>query len=577
MAKDVSTVILETLASVGVRQIFGIPGDAINGLVDAVRRQDLIEFVTVRHEEAAAFAASAQAKLTGTLGVVVGTAGPGAAHLLNGLYDASLDSAPVLAITGQVESSLLGADSHQELDLQDLFGDVAAFTETLVNPEQMPELIHAAVRQAIGNRTVSHLVIPSDLALAPVPESNTSFYVPGGWRARPCDEDLEAAAHLIGEASAMTLLVGIGARDAAAEVLALAEHLHAPIIKTLRAKDLIPDEHPLVIGGLGLLGTEPAVHAIERTDLLLMVGTDFPYEDFYPEKAKTIQIDIDRTHIGRRTRVDVGLIGESEESIRALLPIVSASTDRRHLERAQAEMREWLEQMRQAESDDSVPIRPQRVAAEIARAAGPGTIYLCDTGAVTVWAARNLRLQEGDRFTLSSNLASMAFALPAAIGAQFAYPDSRVVALAGDGGFSMLIGDLITAVAHDLPITVVVFNNSKLGLIQMEQEAEGMPEFATRLANPDFGEVARAMGAEGHRVEAPDELGPALATAMASPRPAVVDVVVNPEEITMPPRIEPRFVLGYARAKLKEIAGKGVQEPGLAPLKEPVKRLTDRL
>ena len=577
MAKDVSSVILETLASVGVRQIFGIPGDAINGLVDAIRRQDSIEFVTVRHEEAAAFAASAQAKLTGRLGVVVGTAGPGAAHLLNGLYDANLDSAPVLAITGQVESSLLGADAHQELDLQDLFGDVADFTETLVNPEQMPELIHAAVRTALGARAVSHLVIPSDLALAGVPNPDTSLVLPSGSQVRPADQDLDAAVGLIEEASAVTLLVGIGARDAVAEVLQLAERVNAPIIKTLRAKDLIPDEHPLVIGGLGLLGTEPAVHAIERTDLLIMIGTDFPYEDFYPESAKVIQIDVDRTHIGRRTHVDVGLVGESQESVQGLLSNLSAATDRRHLERAQSEMRDWWERMRDAEGDDSIPIRPQRVAAEIARAAGPGTIYLCDTGAVTVWAARNLRLQEGDRFTLSSNLASMAFALPGAIGAQFAYPDSRVVALAGDGGFSMLIGDLITAVTHHLPITVVVFNNSKLGLIQMEQEAEGMPEFATRLDNPDFAEVARAMGAEGHRVERPEELGPALAAAMASARPAVVDVVVNPEEITMPPRIEARFVLGYARAKLKEMVGQGQKEAGLGALEEPVKRLTDRL
>ena len=577
MSQDVSSVILDTLASVGVKQIFGIPGDAINGLVDAVRRQDRIEFVTVRHEEAGAFAASAQAKLTGRLGVVVGTAGPGAVHLLNGLYDAKLDRAPVLAITGQVESSLLGSDSHQELDLQDLFRDVAAFTETLVNPAQMPELVHSAVRTALGRGAVSHLVIPSDLALAPVPDSRTSLFLPEGWHSRPCDADLEAAARLVAEASGITLLVGTGARQAVPDVLELAEKVKAPIIKTLRAKDLIPDDHPLVIGGLGLLGTEPAVEAVERTGLLIMIGTDFPYEDFYPKKAKTIQIDIDRTHLGRRTPIEVGLIGEAHESLRALIPLLEEATDTGHLEKAQDEMRSWDKHMADAENDDSVPIRPQRVAAEIARASKPGTIFLCDTGAVTVWGARNLTLKEGDRFTLSANLASMAFALPAAIGAQFAYPDSPVVALAGDGGFSMLIGDLITAVTYELPITVVVFNNSKLGLIQMEQEAEGLPEFATRLDNPNFAEVARAMGAEGFRVEQPDELGTALSAAMASPRPTVVDVVVNPEEITMPPRLEPRFVLGYARAKIKEIVGKGSKEPGLGPLEEPLKRLTDRL
>ena len=555
MAKDLSTAILDSLHQVGVRHIFGIPGDAINGLVDAARRHEHVDFVTVRHEEAGAFAASAQAKLSGSLGVVAGTAGPGAIHLLNGLYDAKLDGASVLAITGQVDSSLLGTSAQQEVKLGRLFDDVAVFNETVVNPGQMPLVAHNAIREALARNGVTVLVLPADLALAEVESRPTQVIIAPQATPGPPRDEIQRAAELLNESEAVTILVGIGAAGAVSLVLEGANRLQSPIIKSLRAKALVSDEHPLVIGGLGLLGTTAAVEAIERTDVLFMIGTDFPFPDFYPRNARCIQLDIDPTHIGRRNPVDIALVGDAEETLTALVPQLDQRTNGKHLARARDAMSEWEDEMLAAETDDAVPIRPQRLAASIGEHTSPGTIFICDTGAVTAWVARHLKLRQGDRFTLSSSLASMAFGLPGAIGAQLAYPDRPVVALAGDGGFSMLIGDLMTAVELELPLTVVVFNNSKLGLIQIEQEAEGLPEHSTGLSNPDFAEVARAMGAQGWRVEHPDELDGALKSAFDSDSVAVVDVVINPEEVTLPPKVEPRFAFGYARAKLKELIG----------------------
>lgn len=577
MARDVSTVMLDALAKAGVSHIFGTPGDAINGLVDATRRHDSIEFVTVRHEEAGAFAAGAQAKLTGSLGVVAGTAGPGAIHLLNGLYDAKLDGAPVLAITGQVESSLIGGAAHQEIDLQALFEDVAVFSETIVDVGQMPRMIHDAIREALTARGVSHIVVPSNLALANVPDSDQDLLLPPATRPLPDGSALERAALLLNEARAPTILVGIGARDAVDDLLLLAEALGAPIIKTLRAKDLIPDDHPLVIGGLGLLGSGASVSAMERTDVLLMVGTDFPYLDFYPKNAKVVQIDIEAMHIGRRTNVEVPVVADASLAVTALNERCDRHEMRDHLEKARAEADDWDASMATAEADDSVPIRPQRLARTIREHSPEGSVFVVDTGAVTVWAARHLPLTRGDRFILSASLASMAFALPGAIGAKVAFPERNVVALAGDGGFSMLVGDLMTAVDLGLAFTVVVFNNSKLGLIKMEQEEEGLPEYATALSNPDFAEVARAMGAEGWRVERPEELGPALTSAMAARGPAVVDVVVNAEELTMPPKISPGLVYRYAKAKVREIFGADDVADPIEDVKDALRQTFERV
>lgn len=563
---NVSSVLLEVLTELGVRHVFGIPGDAINGLLDEIRKQDVIEFVHVRHEEAGAFAAVGQAKLTGTLGVCVGTAGPGAIHLLNPLYDAKLDRVPVLAITGQVETAKLGTRYHQEVDLYTLFKDVAAFNETVVNPEQMPGLAVHACQTALARGAVAHLSLPVDIATAPIPEPGRHRVFGGAAETTPCAADLDAAAELLNGAERVTILAGIGTSGAARELVETAQILSAPIVKTLRAKDVVPDEHPHSVGGLGLLGTRPAVDAVEGCDALLMVGTDFPYEDFYPQGAKAVQIDLDPNSLGRRYPVDVGVLGHTHLALRELASRLTPKTDRAFLASAQESMRDWWAKAGEAESDDSVPIRPQRVAATVGRLAADDAIFLCDTGAVTVWAARHLRVRGTQRFALSSSLASMAFALPAAIGAQLAFPERQVVALCGDGGFTMLMADLLTAVDRGLPLTVVVFNNGKLGLIQMEQESQGFPEYQTSLRNPDFAEFARLCGGDGITVTEPAALEPALRQALASERPFVVDVHVNPTEVTMPPKIQTRFALGYAVAKAKEMLGRGDRDPGLAPL-----------
>jgi thiamine pyrophosphate-dependent acetolactate synthase large subunit-like protein len=446
----------------------------------------------------------------------------------------------------------------------------------VVDPAQVPSIVVNAVQTALAERTVAHLTLPLDLASARVSDTELRSILGVSAETAPCEADLDSAAAVLNKAERVTMLVGAGARAASGETLDVAEALGAPIVKTLRAKDIIPDDHSLCVGGLGLLGTVPAVEAIEDADVLLMVGTDFPYEDFYPSQAKAVQIDLDAAHLGRRFPVDVGLVGHSHLALQLLRPRLQTKNDRAHLEKARQSMGEWRTKMATSELSDDVPLRPQRVAATIGRTADDDAIFVCDTGAVTVWAARNMGIRKGQRFTLSSSLASMAFSLPGAIGAQLAFPDRQVIALAGDGGFTMLMSDFLTAVDLKLPITVVVFNNHKLGLIQMEQESQGFPEFQTALRNPDFAEFGRLCGGEGEVVRAPDELEPVLRRAISSNRPWIVDVHINPNEVVVPPKILGRFVLGYAVSKVKEMMGKGDREGGLDPLGDLTPLIDDR-
>lgn len=570
--RSVSQVLLDVLAEAGVRRIYGIPGDAINSLVDAIRQQDTIEFVQVRHEEAGALAASAEAKLTGRLTACAGTAGPGAIHLLNGLYDAKLDHAPVLAITGQVETEYLGSEYHQEVDLYTLFKDVAAFNQVVVNPAQLPHLAVHACQAAYSRRTVAHLSLPVDVAAESVPSPDRRHPVfPGDAKVVPCETDLAAAAELLNRAKRVTMLVGIGAHGATAEVRDVAQRLGAPVIKTLRAKDVLPDDDPLTVGGLGLLGTRPAVEAIESADALLMVGTDFPYHDFYPDGVPAVQVDLEAGQLGKRYPVDVGLLGHARLALPALAKRLDAKEDRHHLKTAQAAMEKWFAKLDRDERSDAEPIRPQRLARTIGDVAADDAIFACDTGAVTVWGARHLRLHGEQRFVLSSSLASMAFALPGALGAQLAFPDRQVVALAGDGGFGMLLGDFLTAVKYELPITVVVFNNGKLGLIQMEQEVLGYPEYQTQLQNPEFAKVAEACGGVGFSVTKPAMLRSTLEEAMAAKKPAVVDVAIHAEERTMPPKILAKQALGYGLAKTREFLGQGDKDGGVQVIADALK------
>ena len=553
---NVADALIRILSAHGVGRVFGIPGDAINDVTDAIRRQDDIAFIGVRHEEAGAFAASATAKLTGQLAVCVGTAGPGAIHLLNGLYDAKLDHAPVLAITGQVARGFIGTQAHQEVDLKTLFADVAVYNETITIPDQAPEILLRACHAAIAHRGVAHVSIPTDIAGEKVDFDACRPLGPSrAGRVMPSTDDCAEAARMISAADKVAVLAGIGCAGARDALIDFAEAAQAPIVRSLRAKEVIDDNHPMCIGGLGLLGGRPGVKAMGACDLLIMVGTDFPYLDFYPEGAKVIQIDIDPTRIGRRVPVDLGLVGDAGPILEALTTSLAAARDDRFLRTMQDEMESWRKVEAGREEDAGTPIRPPHLMRAISEAAPDGAIFLADTGTATAWTARHLRVRPGQRYTLSGGLATMAFAFPGAIGAQLAYPDRRVIAICGDGAFAMLMGDYVTAVKYDLPIVTVVLNNAKLAFIRLEQEAKGLPDWGTDLTNPDFAAVAVACGGWARRVEAPADLDDALKDALAQNGPALLDVVVDPEALIMPPKVSISQAMNFGLAKVREAFG----------------------
>lgn len=553
---NVSDLLLKVLTVHGVKHIFGIPGDAINDVTDAIRRQDKITFIQVRHEEAGAFAASATAKLTGNLAVCLGTAGPGGIHLLNGLYDAKLDHAPVLAITGQIETGSIGTSQFQEVDLEKLFSDVAVYSQTITTEAQLPQVFLEASHAAIAHRGVAHVSIPTNIAGKRVSVSDGEIAessLPG--LVAPSSEDCKDAIELINASNKPSILAGIGCSEAREELLGFSEKIGAPIVRTLRAKEIVDDDNPLCIGGLGLLGGSPAVKAMDQCDLLIMVGTDFPYREFYPEKAKVIQIDIDPTHIGKRRAVDVGLVGHAQPILSTLFDRVDKKPQRDFLSESQNHMKSWLKYQESAETSDDRPIRPARLMRDISRLAPEKSIFVCDTGTVNAWTARHLRIRPGQRFTLSGGLASMGYAMPGAIGAQLAFPDAQIFALAGDGGFAMLMADFLTAVRYDMHIIVIVLNNGKLAFITLEQQAKGLPDHDTDLTNPDFAAFAEACGGRGFNVEDPSQFETVLFKALNCNKPAIIDVSVNPDELVLPPAISVSDALNFGLAKVREGLG----------------------
>ena len=557
MGKNVSEVLLEVLTDAGVRFIFTIPGGAINSIIEALRKQDKIKIIYVRHEETGALAASAIGKLTGKLGVCMGTSGPGAIHLLNGLYDAMHDHSPVLSICGGAETKDQGIEYMQDINLEQLFSDVAAYNEEIKNPSQLPKVVEEACRSALHHRTVSNLIIPADVAIEDVPDAdNRTSYFEGNEKRLPDENEIVKAVDLINNSKKIVILAGYGAKDSAASLLKFAELLKAQIIKALRGKDLLPDIHPYVLGGIGRLGTRPSIHAIDKCDLLIMVGTDFPYDEFYPKDTPVIQIDIDPKQIGKRVPVKAGIAGDADLAIEELLKKCNPKDDEEFLKDMQKEVKDWFEEQSKKEKSEDVPIHPQAVADAVGRAADDNAVFCCDTGNVTVWAARNLKIRGNQLFTISGGMATMGYGLPAAIGAQLMFPGRQIIALCGDGGFTMLMADFMTAVQYELPIVVVIFNNNKLGMIQMEQEEMGYPEFAVEFPNPDFTLFARACGGEGMKVTHPNELDGAIQTALGSPMPFILDVVVDPNEIPMPPKIEFAQAVRYSKAKVKEFLGK---------------------
>ncbi|HYW35706.1 MAG TPA: thiamine pyrophosphate-dependent enzyme [Balneolaceae bacterium] len=552
--------LLKILEQCGVDHIYGVPGDAINPLVEAMREQDAIRFIHVTHEEAGALAASAEAKLTGNLAVCAGTVGPGAIHLLNGLYDAHKDYAPVLAITGQIPSSEIGSSYHQEVDLHNLFHDVALYSTTVSNPEQMPRVALEACNTSLSQHGVSVLHIPHDIGSKKVPEVR-SFSVDSSPRSRILPEEgrINEAIRQIEDAENVAILAGNGCRNARDELMQLADHLKSPIIYSLKAKDIVPHDSPYCAGGLGLLGARGGVEAVKECDLLVAAGTDFPYREWYPEEAPVIRINIKGAAVGRRTPGDYGLIGDCKSVFSELLDRLKERTDTSYLKKVQKARDRWQEGLNYTSdiSRDSEVIHPQAAARAISELADDDAVFSCDTGEVTVWAARHLRPTGNQRMIFSFNLASMAFAMPGAIGSQLAFPDRQIISLSGDGGFNMLMGDFLTAVKYNLPIKVFIFNNRKLGLIKMEQEVEGYPESETDLLNPDYELLAQSFGAEGASVKDPAELKQSIREALEHDGPYLLDIHINSDELTIPPKIKLEQAWGFGLSKIKEMLSSG--------------------
>lgn len=565
----VAELLIESLAQHGVRQVWGVVGDALNPVTDAIRREDRVEWMAVRHEEAAAFAASAQSQLTDDLAVCMGTVGPGAIHLLNGLYDAKKSRTPVLAICGQVPREEIGSDFFQEVDNDVLFADVSVFCETVTSVDQVPRIIEQAVNAALSERGVAVLSLPGDVGGLDLPKDTPlPRFVTEQPELAPTSDAVRAAAGAINAAGSVTFLVGMGARHARDEVLRAAELLAAPMVLSLKAKEGFDDDNPFEIGQSGLIGNPATARALESCDVLVLIGTDFPYPEFLPTGKTVVQVDVRGAHVGRRTPVDHAVVGDSRLALAALLPLLQEKTDRGHLEEARTVYEKWAGGQehfthadydhkkvgllrRKVDNPDGL-VRPELLAAALERHADPDAVFTTDTGMSTVWLSRFIRMSGRRRMLGSYNLGSMANAMPMALGAQALDRDRQVVALCGDGGLTMLLGDLITAVTEELPVKLVVFDNGRLGMVKLEMEQVGLPEFGTVLHNPDFAKVAEALGMRGIRVTDPREVDAAVADALAHPGPVVLDVLTNPDEIALPPKPTLAQGWGFAIAKSKE-------------------------
>ncbi|MGI8837746.1 MAG: thiamine pyrophosphate-dependent enzyme [Pyrinomonadaceae bacterium] len=562
MANNAADILVESIIAWGVDTVFGLPGDGINGIMEALRqRQDRVRFIQVRHEEAAAFMACAYAKYTGRLGCCLATSGPGGIHLLNGLYDAKLDQAPVLAITGQIYSDLKGSKFQQEVNMTLLFEDVTVYNQEVINPNQVEMLANEACRHALNHRGVAHITFPVDYQEKEPSGKGTMHKVQGHTSSRwsppiiiPPEEELKLAAAILNEAEKPVILVGQGALGATDEVIEIADKLGAPVVKALLGKAVIPDDHPLTTGGLGLLGTTPSQEAMEQADALLIVGSSFPYMEYLPkpDQAKGVQIDDKPDRIGLRFPVEVGLVGNAKPTVAALSRFITRKEDRSFLELAQKGMRKWWELMDTRAMRDDIPIKPQRVAWELSELAAEDAIISTDSGTITTWIARHFKIKRNQKFSCSGTLATMAPGLPYAIAAKVAFPERQSIAFVGDGGFTMLMGEFLTAVKYNLPIIVVIIKNNTLGQIKWEQIVFlGNPEYGCELHNPDFARFAEACGGLGITVEKPDEIRPALERAIAAGKPAIVEVVVDPFEPPMPSRVTIEQAAHFAEALAK--------------------------
>lgn len=549
-----------TLGANGVQRIYGVPGDSLNGLTDALRRDDTITWAHVRHEEAAAFAAGAEAALTGELGVCAGSCGPGNLHLINGLYEANRTRVPVLAIAAHIPSSEIGSNYFQETHPQELFSGCSVFSEMVSTPDQMPRLLEIAMRTAVEKRGVAVLVVPGDVALAPATNTRTTRIRRSRPVVVPCQEELQEAAGYLNAGSKVTILAGAGVAGAHDAVTALAQTLGAPIVHALGGKEHLEYDNEFDVGMTGLLGFASGYRAMEDADTLLMLGTDFPYQQFFPPHLRIIQVDIRGEQLGRRAPVDLGLVGDVGETAKALLPLLEHKSRRRHLKDAQKHYHKTRQKLDDLASKTrkGVPLHPQFVARSVDQLASDDAVFLPDVGSPVMWAARYLRMNGQRRLIGSFAHGSMANALPQAIGVQSAAPGRQVVALCGDGGLAMLMGELLTVVQSRLPVKMVVFNNSSLNFVELEMKAAGFVTSATDLDNPNFADVANSLGVLGIRVESSADLDAALKKAFAHNGPALVDVRTARQELSMPPAVTAAQAKGFALYAVRTVlSGRG--------------------
>lgn len=563
MAKqNVAEQFVDILARAGVKRLYGVVGDSLNPVVDAIRRNSAIDWIHVRHEETAAFAAGAEAQITGRLTACAGSCGPGNLHLINGLYDAHRSMAPVLALASQIPSSEIGLGYFQETHPDRLFAECSHYSELISHPKQMPRLLQTAIQHAIGQSGVSVVSLPGDIAAAPAPEKTVETALvtsrPG---VRPADAEIDKLVALIDEADRVTLFCGSGTAGAHTEVMEFAATIKSPVGHALRGKEWIQYDNPFDVGMSGLLGYGAAYEATHECDLLILLGTDFPYNAFLPDDVKIAQVDVRPEHLGRRSKLDLAVWGDVRETLRCLTPRVRPKGDRRFLDKMLKKHADALEGVVKAYTrkvEKHVPIHPEYVASVVDELADEDAVFTVDTGMCNVWAARYLSPNGRRRIIGSFSHGSMANALPMAIGAQFSDRGRQVVSMSGDGGFSMLMGDFLTLVQYDLPVKVVLFNNSSLGMVELEMLVAGLPSYGTTNKNPDFAAVARACGAYGVRVEKPRQLAGALKDAFKHKGPALVDVVTDPNALSIPPKISAEMVTGFALSASKIVLDGGV-------------------
>ncbi|MFE3325341.1 pyruvate dehydrogenase [Streptomyces sp. NPDC059176] len=560
--KHVAEQFVDILARAGVERLYGVVGDSLNPVVDAVRRNASIAWVQVRHEETAAFAAGAEAQITGRLAACAGSCGPGNLHLINGLYDAHRSMAPVLALASHIPSSEIGLGYFQETHPDQLFRECSHYCELISNPAQMPRLLQTAIQHAVGRGGVSVVSLPGDIAAHQAPEKSIEHaLVTSRPTVRPGDAEIDSLARMIDDADRVTLFCGSGTAGAHAEVMQFAERVKSPVGHALRGKEWIQYDNPYDVGMSGLLGYGAAYEATHECDLLILLGTDFPYNAFLPDDVRIAQVDVRPEHLGRRSKLDLAVWGDVRETLRCLTPRVRLKNDRRFLDKMLRKHADALEGVIRAYTrkvEKHVPIHPEYVASVLDELADEDAVFTVDTGMCNVWAARYLTPNGRRRIIGSFSHGSMANALPQAIGAQLIDRSRQVVSMSGDGGFAMLMGDFLTLVQYDLPVKVVLFNNSSLSMVELEMLVAGLPSYGTTNRNPDFSAIARAAGAHGVRVERPRQLAGALKDAFSHPGPALVDVVTDPNALSIPPKISAEMVTGFALSASKIVLDGGV-------------------